>query len=76
MAKTAKKLRARVGSVGALGLAVLLVALVPAESPVADAAMRGQTDLVRSLLASGADVNAAHGDGMTALHWAAEHGNA
>ena len=76
MAKTAKKLRARVGSLGALGLTVLLVALVPAESPVADAAMRGQTDLVRSLLAGGADVNAAHGDGMTALHWAAEHGNA
>ncbi len=76
MTRTAKKLRARVGSLGALGLAVLLVALVPADSPVADAAMRGQTDLVRSLLAGGADVNAAHGDGMTALHWAAEHGNA
>ena len=76
MARTAKKLRARVGSLGALGLAVVLVALVPAESPVADAAMRGQTDIVRSLLAKGADVNAAHGDGMTALHWAAERGDA
>ncbi len=76
MVKTVKKPGARVGSLGALGLAVLLVALAPAESPVADAAMRGQTDMVRSLLSAGADVNAAHGDGMTALHWAAERGDA
>ena len=76
MAKTLKKPGARVGSLGALGLAVLLVALAPAESPVADAAMRGQTDVVRTLLSEGADVNAAHGDGMTALHWAAERGDA
>ena len=76
MAKTVKKPGARVSSLGALGLAVLLVSLAPAESPVADAAMRGQTDVVRSLLSEGADVNAAHGDGMTALHWAAERGDA
>ena len=76
MAKTVRKPGARVGSLGALGLAVLLVALAPAESPVADAAMRGQTEVVRSLLSQGADVNAAHGDGMTALHWAAERGDA
>lgn len=76
MAKTVRKPGARVGSLGALGLAVLLVALAPAESPVADAAMRGQTDVVRTLLSAGADVNAAHGDGMTALHWAAERGDA
>ena len=44
-------------------------------SPVADAAMRGEIDTVRELLAAGADVNAAQGDGMTALHWAAERGN-
>ncbi len=31
---------------------------------------------VRSLLQQGADVNAPHGDGMSALHWAAEHGDA
>ena len=53
MAKTVKKPGARVGSLGALGLAVLLVALAPAESPVADAAMRGQTEVVRSLLSAG-----------------------
>ena len=48
----------------------------PAPSPVADAAMRNAVDAVRSLLKQGADVNAAQGDGMTALHWAAKHGNA
>ena len=42
-----------------------------ADSPVADAAMRGDTAGVRTLLRGGADVNAAQGDGMTALHWTA-----
>jgi ankyrin repeat protein len=41
------------------------------DSPVADAAMRGDTAGVRTLLRGGADVNAAQGDGMTALHWTA-----
>jgi uncharacterized protein len=45
-------------------------------SPVADAAMRGDRDAVRSLLKQGGDVSAAHGDGMTPLHWAAERGDA
>src|SRR5438128_9157059 len=49
--------------------AVVLAAA--SKSPVADAAMRGDRDSVRSLLKQGADVNAAQGDGMTALHWAA-----
>ena len=47
----------------------------PSESPVADAAMRGDADAVRDLLAEGADVNAAQGDGMTALHWSARQGD-
>ena len=34
-------------------------------------AEQGDTDAVRSLLAQKADVNAAQGDGTTALHWAA-----
>jgi ankyrin repeat protein len=37
--------------------------------------MRGDRESVRSLLQQGADVNAAQGDGMTALHWAASHGD-
>ncbi|KPJ82961.1 MAG: hypothetical protein AMS19_06065, partial [Gemmatimonas sp. SG8_23] len=36
--------------------------------------MRGDVETVRSLLRAGEDVNAAQGDGMTALHWAAESG--
>ena len=52
----------------------LVPAMAAAQSaaPVADAARRGETDAVRSLLKQGADVSAALGDGMTALHWAAE----
>jgi ankyrin repeat protein len=40
-------------------------------SPIADAAMAGDRATVRALLKDGGDVNAAQGDGMTALHWAA-----
>ncbi|MYA12585.1 MAG: hypothetical protein F4087_15465 [Gemmatimonadetes bacterium] len=53
----------------------LLASARPTDSPVADAAMRGDIAAVRELLADGADVNAAQGDGMTALHWAAERGD-
>lgn len=53
----------------------LLASAPPNDSPVADAAMRGDITAVRELLADGADVNAAQGDGMTALHWAAERGD-
>lgn len=41
-----------------------------------DAAMRGDTALAMKLLREGGDVNAAQGDGMTALHWAADRGDA
>ena len=44
---------------------------MPAESPVADAAERGDVEAVLSLLREGADANAAQADGMTGLHWAA-----
>lgn len=47
-----------------------------ADAPVADAARRGDAIAVREHLGAGADVNAAHGDGMTALHWAALNGDA
>jgi len=46
-----------------------------ADTPVADAAMRGEVEVVRTLLKQGSDANAAQGDGMTALHWAAENGS-
>lgn len=70
-------MRARLrGSVlGALCVTVLLAA-GPPEAPVADAAMRGDVEAVRRLLRDGADVNAAQADGMTALHWAADRGDA
>ena len=62
--------------------AILLAAMVTTASvgaavnaPVADAASRGDKDAVRTLLKDGADVNAPQGDGMTALHWAAERGD-
>ena len=45
-------------------------------SSVADAAMRGDKAAVSKLLKDGADVNGAQGDGMSALHWAAERGDA
>ena len=69
----------RQGSAGALVAALVLTLLVsaatPPDSPVADAAMRGDQGSVRALLQQGADVNAAQGDGMTALHWAADRGD-
>ena len=63
----------RVNAVGALLVAVLFWLLLP-DSPVADAAAHGDVETVRSLVKQGADVNAAQGDGMSALHWAAEEG--
>ena len=58
-----------------LALAVLGAA-GPADSPVADAAERGDLEAVRTLLKGGADVNTAQNDGMTALHWAASRNDA
>jgi uncharacterized protein len=59
-------------------LLLLCCALLPAPglfaagSDVADAAMRGNREAVRSLLDRKADVNAPQLDGTTALHWAVE----
>ena len=68
--------------VAALALAALCTAPSPwslvaaaADSPVADAAVRGDVEAVRALLERGADVQTARPDGMTALHWAAMHGD-
>ena len=65
-----------------LGLGSALIALVVttasvrANSSVADAAKAGDVAAVKAMLKNGGDVNAAHGDGMTALHWAASRGDA
>jgi ankyrin repeat protein len=59
----------QLGASAALALTVLLHAAPSA--PVADAAQQGDDDGVRALLKRAADVNAAQGDGMTALHWVA-----
>ena len=60
---------------GSLVLGAALSA-APTSTPVADAARSGDLEAVRSLLGRGEDANAAHGDGMSALHWAAERGDA
>jgi ankyrin repeat protein len=63
----------RIGSLVVAGAALSLTALLSAAPPasVADAAQLGDRDAVKTLLKQAADVNAAQGDGMTALHWAA-----
>src|SRR5262245_17982314 len=59
----------------ASGISSLLLVILSAGNPVQtrlpDAAMQGDMDSVRSLLAQKIDVNEAQGDGMTALHGAA-----
>jgi ankyrin repeat protein len=57
---------------------VLSAAVSQATDPasIADAAMRGDRAGVLALIKQGADVNAPQGDGVTALHWAARHGDA
>jgi len=63
-----------------LTLAAAALAAMPVvaavDAPVADAAERADAATVRTLLKKGGDVNTAQGDGMTALHWAAMHGDA
>ncbi len=47
-----------------------------APAPMADAAERAEWNRVQSLLKERADAKAPQADGMTALHWAAQHENA
>jgi ankyrin repeat protein len=61
---------------GAVCLSAAIAAQMPASAIVADAAQRGDRAAVKTLLKNAADVNAAQGDGMTALHWAALNGDA
>jgi ankyrin repeat protein len=64
--------------IGSFGLALAFSALLGAQSasPIADAAAAGDREAVRALTKKGLDVNAAQGDGTTALHWAALKGDA
>ena len=62
------------GTGPALTAGALPAGALPAAA-VADAAMRGDVAAVRALVLKGSDVNAAQGDGMTALHWAAYRGD-
>jgi ankyrin repeat protein len=45
------------------------------QAPAASAAEARHVEELRALLKAGQDVNASQGDGMTALHWAAMHGD-
>src|SRR4051812_17205717 len=63
------------GTLGAVAVSALLHAAAPATT-IVDAAMAHDADAVRALLKQGGDVNTPQGDGMTALHWAAMHGDA
>jgi ankyrin repeat protein len=62
-----------------VSLAIILSTTGPraaAPAAIADAAMRGDRAEVLSMIKQGVDVNAPQGDGVTALHWAARHGDA
>ena len=52
-------------------LCVASLAAAGKDAPLADAVQRRDTQAVRSLLKTRADVNAPQSDGATALHWAA-----
>jgi ankyrin repeat protein len=68
----------RLRSVYATGAAVLclcLAANAAVSSPVADAAMNGDSLAVAALLQQKADVNAPQADGATAIQWAAYRNN-
>jgi len=52
-------------------LLVFGLALSAADSRLSEAAMRGDSNAVRTLLKQKAEVSGAQGDGSTALHWAA-----
>jgi ankyrin len=64
-------------ALGTVATSVLLAAALSAasRSEIADAAMAGNTSVVRALLEKNADVNMPQVDGTTALHWAVQSNN-
>ncbi len=79
-ASTRNTLVAALAAFAVLGATAVLTGATPATAerhtaPIADAAMKGDLAKVRALIARGEKVNAAQGDGMTALHWAADRGD-
>ena len=70
-----RKVMHGVGLVGAVVIALSVMVSAAATAPVADAVMKRDAEAVRTLIKGGADVNAAQGDGMTALHWSARNGD-
>jgi hypothetical protein len=56
-----------------LGAAALVAA--PADSRLADAAMRGDREALGSLLTDRSSINVSQIDGTTALHWAVRKGD-
>jgi uncharacterized protein len=59
----------------AAGLLAACAAIAYADSTLVDAVRQRDAATARALIAQGADVNAADGDGSTALHWAAGNGD-
>ena len=63
--------------IAGLLLTTMIAAAAAVNGPkLADAVMNGDKAAVASLMKQGVDVNVAQGDGTTALHWAAYHGDA
>src|SRR5579862_4232805 len=56
-----------------IGIAAVAGLVAAADMRLADAVQQGNKDAVRTLLKDKAEINAAQGDGMTALHWAAKN---
>jgi ankyrin repeat protein len=68
-------MRSRGNGLLVCGLVLLGVAsaFAAGRSPLADAAEKGDKEVVRKLLRAGVDVNAVQVDGTSALHWAVYH---
>src|SRR5689334_10599106 len=73
---SASLLLAAVSAAGAQDTRAKATLKLPSRDPVvANAAQDGDLAAMRKAIAKGADVNVPQGDGMTALHWAADHGD-